>query len=67
MRVFEGSFSGRTLFKNEDFVSPNDVRKSLKLAVAHKYVQRQAASDHTEKRKKLSEMPKDDLMTIYED
>lgn len=43
IRVFEGSFGGRTLYENPDYVSPNAVRAMLKRRAAGKYAAKVAA------------------------
>ena len=67
IRASEGSFSGQTLFKNENYVGPNEVRRQVKQSTSHKYVQRQAASEKSVERKKVSQFPKDELLNIYND
>lgn len=38
IKIFEGSFGGRVLYDNPEFVSPNVVRRLLKQQKAGKYV-----------------------------
>ena len=65
IRVSEGSFSGQTLFKNDEYVGPNEIRRNAKLSTSHKYVQRQASAEKTVERKKVAQFPKDELLNIY--
>jgi hypothetical protein len=37
VRVFDGSFTGRTLYENPSYVSPNAVRAAAKRLAAGKY------------------------------
>jgi ribosome biogenesis protein BRX1 len=37
IKIFEGSFTGATLWTNENYVSPNDRRRALKLQMKGKY------------------------------
>jgi len=43
IRIFDGSFSGATLYENPAFVSPNTVRRMLKQRAAGKYNRKVAA------------------------
>lgn len=41
IRIFDGSFNGTVLFDNPDYVTPNTVRKQIKLQAAGKYENKQ--------------------------
>lgn len=63
VKIFQGSFGGRTLFENPDYVSPNDHRALLKRSLGEKYSNRQKSMRRTESRRQEIEqaVPEDKL------
>ncbi|CAG8781652.1 400_t:CDS:2, partial [Racocetra fulgida] len=61
IRIFEGSFSGATIFANPEFVSPNQIRRDYRMAKAARHQARVVAKE--EKRRKVAEsnLPEDSL------
>lgn len=50
IRIFLGSFGGPTLWKNTQYVSPNEARIMLKKQQAKQRAERLAASEHAHSR-----------------
>ena len=63
VKIFEGSFGGRTLYENPEYVSPNEQRALLKRSLGEKYSTRKKSMRETEARKKEIEeaLPEDKL------
>ncbi|KAH6595492.1 hypothetical protein BASA50_005792 [Batrachochytrium salamandrivorans] len=59
VRIFDGSFGGSTLYENASFVSPNDIRRSVKAKLTSQYRARTTANDERD-RKKIHNMPAPD-------
>ena len=53
IRIFAGSFGGPTLWANEEYVSPNEVRSQMRQSASEKYVNRQTAE--RERRLKMAD------------
>ncbi|XP_071118032.1 ribosome biogenesis protein BRX1 homolog [Haliotis cracherodii] len=66
IRIFEGSFHGRTLYQNPHYVSPNEHRRKLRQIVASKYINRVDAKKSLEVRRPKESYrldPTDDVFT----
>lgn len=65
IKIFEGSFGGRTLYENANYVSPNAVRAAAKRASAQKYSdtvrQRTARKEHIASHP----MPRNELEDLF--
>uniref|UniRef100_A0A914EGD1 Ribosome biogenesis protein BRX1 homolog n=1 Tax=Acrobeloides nanus TaxID=290746 RepID=A0A914EGD1_9BILA len=48
IRIFDGPFSGTVLYDNPDYITPNTIRKQLKLKAAGKYENRQMQKQEAE-------------------
>lgn len=48
IRIFDGPFSGSVLYDNPDYITPNTIRKQLKLKAAGKYENRQMQKQEAE-------------------
>jgi ribosome biogenesis protein BRX1 len=67
IRIFNGPFGGKTLFENEEFVSPNEYRRKLKAEGAQKFLDRTAERAQTEARKKTNVMEEAEIDTVFHD
>lgn len=63
IKIFEGSFSGPTLYSNPEFVTPAAIRRNLKYQKGESYrvrVEKEDQRDNREKRRR-EELPEDQL------
>ncbi|KAJ3085628.1 Ribosome biogenesis protein brx1 [Quaeritorhiza haematococci] len=66
IRIFDGSFGGRTLFENPDYVSPNMVRRAERLERQATYVNRTANLANRElKNKFAAQLPRDPTEDVF--
>eukprot|EP00039_Didymoeca_costata_P000406 m.45433 g.45433 ORF g.45433 m.45433 type:complete len:353 (+) comp10244_c0_seq1:1708-2766(+) len=65
IRVFEGAFGGRTLFENEEYVSPNEYRRMLKAKAAQKYLTRSLEKKATQLKKENIEIQEDEVEQVF--
>ncbi|KAF8637419.1 hypothetical protein AX17_002914 [Amanita inopinata Kibby_2008] len=61
IRIFEGAFSGATVFSNPEFVSPSAVRSMLRREKGDKYNKRKDAEQETIRRKEMRKRVEDEL------
>ncbi|KAH8827049.1 Brix domain-containing protein [Flagelloscypha sp. PMI_526] len=61
IRIFEGAFSGATVYSNPEFVSPAAIRKEINRERGNKYKQRKFAEAESIKRKDLRRRPTSEL------
>jgi ribosome biogenesis protein BRX1 len=66
IRIFRGSFGGQTLFKNPDFVSPNDIRAEERRSKGSSYVQRKDSQKKRKARKSEIVIPEDPLDSVFD-
>jgi len=66
VRILEGSFSGRTLWQNEHFVSAGTLRAAARSDEAMKHQQRAQAHDASVTRKRQVKLPDNELDHIFE-
>ncbi|BFZ60730.1 Ribosome bioproteinsis protein brx1 [Saitoella coloradoensis] len=59
--VLEGSFGGPVIYENKEFVSPNQVRASLKAQKASKYRNRAESKAKTQVKKRVNHLPADEM------
>lgn len=65
IKVFEGSFQGRTLRENEDYVSPNTQRGMVKRAKGERYETRKEAQQERGARSEANVLPEDELQAVF--
>ena len=65
IRIFQRSFGGQTLYLNEDFVSPNEIRSLERKAKARTYIQRKEAEQQRKRRREELVLPKDPLDSVF--
>ncbi|TFK76214.1 ribosome biogenesis protein BRX1 [Pluteus cervinus] len=61
IRIFEGAFSGATVYSNPEFISPTIVRSALRRAKGAKYGSRKQAQEESMRRKDLRKRDEDEL------
>ena len=61
IRIFEGAFSGATVYSNPEFVSPAAVRSALRREKGSKYGSRKQAEQEQLERKEKRKRPEDEL------
>jgi ribosome biogenesis protein BRX1 len=54
IRIFNGSFTGSTLYENPEYVSPNTERRNIRLAHQSKYLKRVHAAEAREQKETLN-------------
>eukprot|EP00128_Syssomonas_multiformis_P014387 Colp12_sorted_trinity150504_noHs@18505 len=67
IRIFAGSFCGATLWENPFYVSPNEFRRQQRRAASTKYLQRVQDKEAREQKKKVLELPKDELDGVFDE
>ncbi|KAI8903327.1 Brix domain-containing protein [Gorgonomyces haynaldii] len=65
MRIFDGSFGGSTLYRNESFVSPNDIRRLAKEKMQQKYQSRVQKEQDKKHKIELHQLEKDPLNEVF--
>ncbi|KCV69116.1 hypothetical protein H696_04532 [Fonticula alba] len=65
IRIFDGSFQGRTLYKNPDFVSPNLYRRRLRMSQSVRYHQRKIDEASRVGRSTRRVMPEDPVDSTW--
>jgi ribosome biogenesis protein BRX1 len=61
IRIFEGSFSGATVFENGEFITPAAVRANLKREAGGKYRDRKEAEIDKDARRQAQRLEEDEL------
>ncbi|KIP06039.1 hypothetical protein PHLGIDRAFT_107445 [Phlebiopsis gigantea 11061_1 CR5-6] len=61
IRIFEGAFSGATVYSNPEFVSPAAVRSAIRREKGSKYGSRKQAEQEQLERKERRKRPEDEL------
>ncbi|THH17125.1 hypothetical protein EW146_g3641 [Bondarzewia mesenterica] len=61
IRIFEGAFSGATVFSNPEFISPTSVRSAIRREKGDKYKERRQAQAERSGRKDLRKLPENEL------
>jgi len=61
IRIFEGAFSGATVFSNPEFISPTAVRSAIRREKGDKYKDRKLAQTERMGRKDLRKLAEDEL------
>jgi ribosome biogenesis protein BRX1 len=65
IRILEGSFWGRTLWQNQEYVSPAVARAAIRLESAIKSRKRNADAEMSSLRKSQNVLPRDDLEDVF--
>ncbi len=65
IRIFSGSFSGTTLYKNEAYTSPNEIRREMKLASASSYTHKLNKKQQYSERQQEFELSEDELNDVF--
>jgi len=65
IKVFDGSFGGRTLVSNESYVTPNSARSVHQRKKAGKYVDRKHQEQARSERAKRNVLPSDPLRDVF--
>jgi ribosome biogenesis protein BRX1 len=65
IRIFGGSFGGQTLYQNEDFVSPNEMRSQRLKLLSHTYDDRKKAEAKRKERQSKMVLPEDPLDSVF--
>ena len=67
IRIFRGSFGGQTLYKNENYVSPNTVRAEERKEYGNMYSSRKDAQKKRKDRKEQLVLPVDPLDSVFKE
>jgi ribosome biogenesis protein BRX1 len=68
IKIFAGSFGGRTLYENPKYQTPNAYRRSIKLMMAMKYKQKVKSrmKSAKEMKKTLKNLPKNPMDVVFD-
>lgn len=66
IKIHERSFSGQILFRNESFVSPNEIRSLAKQQASSKYVRRINEEKESAEMKQKLALQEDELDTMFQ-
>ena len=67
IRIFAGAFGGPTLYENEHFESPNDVRRRRKAAAGQKFRDRMLEKATTAQKKANITFARDPVEAVFHD
>jgi len=67
IRIFQGSFSGETIWENREYRSPSDVRGSLLTLKANQYKNRIDQKRETKKLNRVKQIPGGILDSVFDD
>ncbi|KAI8913709.1 Brix domain-containing protein [Entophlyctis helioformis] len=65
IRIFDGSFGGSTLFENPHYISPNDVRRTIKAKINEQHRARLQSQVQRDQKKILNQMAPDPLADVF--
>ena len=65
IRIFRGSFGGQTVYKNDEFVSPNEGRAMMNQRKGRSYADRKMAEKEREERHQELVLPEDPLADVF--
>ena len=65
IRIFNGSFTGQTLYLNENFISPNTIRAQNMEDKGNMYDQRKKAQKQRKERQENIVLPEDPLASVF--
>lgn len=66
IRIFDNSFTGKTLYENPNYISPAKNRSLVKKKFSGSYAKRQKALEEFHKRQEERVMPEDELADVFE-
>ena len=66
IRIFAGSFGGQTLYRNDQYVSPNMTRHDLRSGKHDKYVTRKKSQVDRRQRSRVNVLPKDEIGAVFQ-
>ena len=66
IRIFSGSFEGATLWESSDYVSPNELRASLRKRKGEEYAARVQGKAKTREHKRASRMDDNEVDAVFE-
>jgi ribosome biogenesis protein BRX1 len=65
IRMFDGAFGGSTLWQNESYVTPNELRRAAKAKLASKYKNAKSQQYERQEYAKANPMPVDPLEDTF--
>lgn len=65
IRVFRGSFGGQTLYINENYTSPNEIRSMERRGKGEAYVERKESQRKRKERKENIVVPENPLDSVF--
>eukprot|EP00798_Chlamydomonas_sp_ICE-L_P021638 gene21638-28647_t len=65
IKIFDGSFGGKTLFENTDYISPNAVRAAAKRQAAGKYKNKVGQKERRKEHVAANPLPVDELDAVF--
>eukprot|EP00803_Ostreobium_quekettii_P004278 evm.model.scf_858.2 EVM.evm.TU.scf_858.2 scf_858:5152-8526(+) len=65
IKMFEGSFSGKTLYHNQDYVAPNKIRRAMDSEAAMKYRVKIAQKKKHRRAVEKNRLPRDELADAF--
>jgi len=65
IKIFEGSFSGRSLYENADYITPNAQRSAISKAKGHEYKNRKISEQKRDARLEINVLPSDPLREMF--
>lgn len=66
IRIFRGSFGGQTLYRNPEYVSPNETRSLIAGRKGMEYKERKEGEERRKKRKEELSVPEDPLGMVFD-
>jgi ribosome biogenesis protein BRX1 len=65
IRIFRGSFGGQSLYQNDQFISPNEIRAREKRMKGREYEDRKDSQTKRQERKSQIVVPEDPLASVF--
>jgi len=65
IRIFQGAFGGKTLYENDEYISPNEFRREVKNSKAQKYLDRVTEKKHTASKTITNQLPEDETEDVW--
>jgi ribosome biogenesis protein BRX1 len=65
IRIFRGSFGGQTLYQNDEYMSPNEIRSLDKQDKGNSYMERKNKQRKRKERQEEMIIPEDPLDNIF--
>lgn len=67
IRIFAGAFGGKTLYENENYVSPNEYRREFKAKAAQKFADRKLSEKRQAVKRVESTLEEDEMDRVFHD